>query len=139
MITSLQQKNKTLEKLKRLQVQLGAPAKPGVPQSVLALNNVQLNETISDLQGEIEAYDEACATDLNSLEFNSYEDLCRLPIIVRLASGMTIPDFANTIGVSESQLKRYEACEYQNAPSHVFSAVLTAFQITLNGHAKRSA
>lgn len=139
MITSLQQKNKALDKLNRLQAQLSAPAKPGVPESVLALNNAQVSDSISMLQADIDAFDAACETDLYSLEFSSYEDLCRLPIVVRLASDMTLPDFAKTIGVSESQLKRYEANEYHNAPSHVFSTVLTAFNITLNGRAQRSA
>lgn len=90
------------------------------------------------LQADIDDFDTACETDLLSLEFSSYEDLCRLPIVVRLASHMTLPDFAKAIGVSESQLKRYEANEYQNAPSHVFSTVLMAFNIQLNGRAQQS-
>ena len=139
MITSLQQKNKALEKLKRLQAQIDAPAKPGVPEHLLTLNAAQLDDTMSALQADIDAYDVACEADLNTLEFASYDDFCRLPIVVRLASNLTLPDFANAIGISESQLKRYEANEYHNAPSQVFNAVLTAFNITLNGRIQCSA
>ena len=93
MITSLQQKNKTLEKLARLQAQLEAPVKLGIPDTVVAMNHAQIDDVISLLRADVNAYDAACEATLDMLKFNSYEDLCKLPIVVRLANKLTLADF----------------------------------------------
>ncbi|MVF11436.1 helix-turn-helix transcriptional regulator [Ketobacter sp. MCCC 1A13808] len=138
MITSLQQKKKILEKLTRLQAQLDAPTKPGVPEILATMSNAQIEDAISLLRADVYAYDAACEANLDRLEFDSYEELYKLPIVIRLASNLTLEDFSKATGISESQIKLYESNDYQNAPSHIFSTILKVFNIQLNGYAHRS-
>lgn len=139
MITTTQQKNKIVAQLEKLKVRLDTPAKAGVPSHIARVTKVQIQESISDLEAELDAYEKACRSDLNDLTFNTYAEMLRMPITVRLASRLSVARFATIVGVSESQIKRYEANEYRHAPADVIDSILKAFNMSLNGHASRCA
>ena len=139
MITSMQQKNKALKDIERYEKRLKSKAKAGVPEVVVALSQSQLRDSIADLKADIDDYEAACSADIRQLQFSDFLQLCRLPIIIRLSTKMTIPQFAQLTDISESQLKRYEATEYEAAPPVVLSRILAAFNLTLNSTVRQSA
>lgn len=129
MITSVQQRNALAERIAQLEKQSAMPAKPGVPAHIQRMAHAQLREEIAELQAEIEEYESACQADLHNYVFHGYEDFLRFPIVIRLSKGMSQQDFANQVGISLSQLKRYEAATYRNAPASVVNRVLESFRL----------
>lgn len=139
MITSMQQKNKALKDIETYEKRLSSKPKAGVPEVVVALSKSQLRDSIADLKADIDDYESACSADISQLQFSDFLQLCRLPIILRLSSKMTIPQFAEFTDISERQLKRYEATEYEATPPLVLSRILAAFNLTLNSTVRQSA
>ncbi|MCW8194501.1 helix-turn-helix transcriptional regulator [Proteobacteria bacterium 005FR1] len=129
MITSAQQRNAISERIAALRERLEAPAKPGVPAHILRMAEAQIREDIAGLSAEIEEYDRACNADLHNYVFDTYDDFLKFPIVIRLAKKMSQQDFAAEVGVSLSQLKRYEAHAYRNAPANVVNRVLECFSL----------
>mgnify|MGYP001575699585 CR=1 FL=1 len=135
MITSTQQKNLTLKQIESLNRQLNAKPKPGVPEALVKAHRAQTREEIAELRDEIDQYEAACVADYMKLKFNSYEDMLRAPIIIRLASKLSTEKFAKRVGISESQIKRYEQEEYLNAPGNVVQKILSIFGINITAKA----
>lgn len=129
MITSTQQRNALSERIEGLRKRLDAPAKPGVPAHIVKMAEAQIAEEIAGLSAEIEEYDRACTADLHNYVFHTYDDFLKFPIVIRLAKKMSQQDFADVVGVSLSQLKRYEAHAYRNAPANVVNRVLECFSL----------
>lgn len=129
MITSAQQRNAVAERITELEKQLKMPPKPGVPEHIVQMARSQLVEDIAALQAEIEEYESACQADLHNYVFHGYEDFLKFPIVIRLSRGMSQQDFANRVGISLSQLKRYEAATYRNAPASVVNRILESFRL----------
>lgn len=129
MITSNRQLALANKQLAALCKRLASPAKKGVPEHILAMETSQVKDEISRLEQEIDVYDRACNADLNNLNFDSYDEFLRLPIVIRLAKGITLSGFADELQVSLRQLKRYEEDEYRNAPAEVVREVLAHFQL----------
>lgn len=133
MIASIQQKNLVLNQIDKLRVRLDTPAKPGVPAHMIEVSKEQVREKIAELEANIDQYEAACTADIEHLSFDSYEEFLQMPIKIRLAQGMNLPSFAEFIGISESQLKRYEREEYKNANSGVVNSILSSFHLQLHG------
>lgn len=129
MITSSQQKNAVAARIAQLEEQLQTPAKPGVPAHIVEMARSQLVEEIASLRAEIEEYESACQADLHDYVFHGYEDFLKFPIVIRLSRGMSQQDFARHVGISLSQLKRYEAATYRNAPASVVNRILERFRL----------
>lgn len=129
MITSVQQRNALAERIAQLEMQLSLPAKPGVPEHIQHMARAQLAEEIAALQSEIEEYENACQADLHNHVFHGYEDFLKFPIVIRLSKGMSQQEFANHVGISLSQLKRYEASTYRNAPASIVNRILERFRL----------
>lgn len=129
MITSVQQRNALAERIAQLEKQLKAPAKPGVPDHILHMAKAQAMEDIAAFQAEIDEYENACRADLHNYVFHGYEDFLKFPIVIRLSKGMSQQDFANHVGISLSQLKRYETATYRNAPANIVNRILERFRL----------
>ena len=134
MITSKQQRNKVLKQISLLEKRLATPAREGVPAHMARVGKAQLRERIDALQSEVAEYDQACNADIADLEFDNLAEMFKLPIKLRLASGLTIPEFARKIRISPSTLKRYEAVEYANAPAEVLQTILDTYRLNVSGH-----
>lgn len=133
MITSHRQLLKVRARVDSLYKQLELPAKDGVPKQIEKMAKAQLRDSIESLEAEITEYHRACETNLNEIRINGYQDLMKVPIVIRLATRQTLMDFAGAIGISESQLKRYEANEYQNAPQGLLNSVLSKYNLSFAG------
>ncbi|MGQ9427580.1 helix-turn-helix domain-containing protein [Gilvimarinus sp. F26214L] len=129
MITSTQQRNAVAERIDSLRTQLDAPAKAGVPPHILEMARAQIHDHIADLSAELEEYDAACRADLHNYVFHTYDDFLKFPIVIRLSKRMSQQEFADQVGISLSQLKRYEVHAYRNAPANVVNRVLEHFSL----------
>ncbi len=137
MITTPQQKNLLLKRLAMLRERVDTPAKAGVPVHIADMGRAQLLDSIADLEGELEEYETACNADIRELSFETYSEMLKMPIVLRLASRKSVAAFAESVGISESQLKRYEAAEYTNAPAKVLDAILSTYNLHISGRASR--
>ncbi|MGH1372141.1 MAG: helix-turn-helix domain-containing protein [Cellvibrionaceae bacterium] len=138
MITTTQQKNKLQKQIDNLRQRLDSPPKSGVPEHMALIGKSQLQERIDELEFEIDDYNRACEANIAELSFETYADMLRMPIVLRLASGQSIAAFADNMGISESQLKRYEATEYASAPAHTVDRILAAFDLQISGQVRRA-
>lgn len=138
MITTTQQKNKLLKQLGDLRSRLDTPPKAEVPAHMVAVGKAQLNDRITQLEAELAEYDAACAAKIDELSFSTYAEMLRMPIVLRLASGQSVAAFAKHMGISESQLKRYEATEYANAPAHTVDRILVSFGLQISGQVRHA-
>lgn len=115
--------------MEALRRRLEKPAKAGVPRHMEAVEESQVAEELAVLAAELDEFDRACQADLETYTCDTYEAFLKFPIVVRLAKGMSQQDFAQAVDISLSQLKRYEAHAYRNAPSHVVDQVLRHFKL----------
>ena len=138
MITTTQQKNKLLKQLDDLRSRLDTPPKAQVPAHMVAVGKAQLNDRILQLEAELAEYDAACSAKIDQLSFSTYAEMLRMPIVLRLASGQSVAAFAKQMGISESQLKRYEATEYASAPAHTVDRILEAFGLQISGQIRHA-
>lgn len=138
MITTTQQKNKLQSQLEDLRQRLDTPPKAGVPEHMAMVGKSQLQDRIDTLDAEISEYDCACQANIAELSFDTYADMLKMPIVLRLASQQSVAAFASNMGISESQLKRYEASEYASAPAHTVDRILAAFDLQISGHVRRA-
>ena len=133
MITSVQQRNKVLARIESLKSQLQMSPEPHVPVQVVAVAKSQIRESMAALESEIKEFEWVRQANLDALEFSTFSEFLKIPIIIRLAKRLSIPVFANTLGISESQLKRYESETYRNAPSGLVDVVLSKYHLRING------
>ena len=133
MITSTQQVKKVNKRIESLISQLDVPIKKGVPKHMAEVADAQIRDSIKVLENEVAEYEKACNANINNLKFTNFLDIMKLPIIIRLASRQSLTSFSSAIGISESQLRRYEACNYKNAPSGIVDSILLKFNLNLNG------
>ncbi len=138
MITTTQQKNKLQRQLDDFRQRLDTPPKPGVPEHMAMIGKSQLQDRIDELEREVNEYDRACEANIAELSFDTYADMLKMPIVLRLASRQSIAAFADNMGISESQLKRYEATEYASAPAHTVDRILAAFDLQISGQVRRA-
>lgn len=129
MITSIQQRNLVVQRMEALQRRLETPPKAGVSPHMVAAEESQVAGELAELAAELGEFDRACQTELETYTCDTYEAFLKFPIVVRLARGMSQQEFAQAVDISLSQLKRYEAQAYRNAPSHVVDQVLRRFKL----------
>lgn len=122
-----------------MEKRLDAPVKDGVPPHMARVSRAQIRKRIEELHAEVDEFDRACNADIADLEFDNLAEMFKLPIKLRLASGLTIPEFARKIKISPSTLKRYEAVEYANAPAEVLQTILDTYRLNVSGHTSHAA
>ncbi len=139
LITSKQQKNKVLKQIQLFEERLSAPTVEGVPPHMVKVSQQQIKTDIKNLRAEVTEFDEACEADIESLAFNTLEEMLKVPIKVRLSTGLDRSSFARKIGISTSTLKRYEVAEYANAPATVLEAIFKKYHLEISGQTSHAA
>lgn len=74
-----------------------------------------LRSQLSDLQKDLEEYEALKSGKRRVIELDSFEDLPRVLIQARIASGMSQEELAKRLGVKPQQIQRYEATDYISA------------------------
>ncbi len=84
------------------------------------LNIDALLSMIDDFREQMGEYEELINRDEREpivFEIGSIEELPRILIKARIAAKISQKELADRLEISEQQLKRYENCEYQEAPT----------------------
>ena len=83
---------------------------------LIQLEKDSIQSQISDLQKEIDEYDDLKSDKKNSIfELNSIDDLPKTLIKARIASGLSQKKLADLINVQERRIQRYESTNYETA------------------------
>ena len=81
------------------------------------------------LQAEIAEYDALLNGRQKSFSLGSFDELPRMLIKARIASGLSQRELAGRLGLKEQQIQRYEATEYASASLSRVSAVIRALDV----------
>ena len=133
MIKSQKQLMAAQQKLQMLKMSLSQPVAPGVAEVVADAARGQVQELIEEIAAEIEEYKELRARRRKVILIHSLEDLMKAPIFYRLASNMTIEEFARKVNVHSRQIARYEAESYHNATTDTLLKILTSLKVRISG------
>lgn len=90
-----------------------------------------LRSQAEDLRGEIDEYDQLRSGAVSTFEASSLEELSTLLIKARIARGWSQRRLAETLGVAEQQVQRYEATGYRGASLARMCDVAGALDVTI--------
>ena len=101
------------------------------PRQILARKN-SLDILIEELQQEIADYERLKSGQITKFPIDSLQDLPRVAIEARIATGMTQKELAEKIGVQEQQIQRYEANNYRAVGFERLQEVMSALNVTIS-------
>lgn len=93
---------------------------------------IQAEALIQELESLVQDYNLLKSKGIKAIKINSPSDWLLLPIKFRIAKNMTRTTFSQLVGVSERQIARYEAEEYQNINSDTLKQILDKLPISIS-------
>jgi HTH-type transcriptional regulator / antitoxin HipB len=90
-----------------------------------------LNSQIDSFKEEIEEYERLKSGTIQSLSFDSLEQLPEALIKARIVRGLTQGQLATSLGLKEQQIQQYESTRYANASLSRIMAVHAALNIKI--------
>jgi len=117
MITNEVQRRSTEAHLRRFEEALAnLEERAGAKPTKLAQLEIDaVRAQAADLRAELDEYDRLRSGETSSIEASSLAELSTLLIKARIARGWTQRQLADTLGVAEQQIQRYETTEYRSA------------------------
>ena len=88
-----------------------------------------LQSQLDDLHAQLEEYEALRSGRFSVIELESFEELPRVLIQARIASGLSQKDLAERLGLKEQQIQRYEATEYASASFDRLKEIIGALGI----------
>ncbi len=101
---------RALEQLRRC-----APKRRALGPLLLKAEEDALRSQLADLRAEIKEYEYLRSGKRAVLKISSLDELPRVLIQARIASGLSQKEFAKRLGLKEQQIQRYEATDYASA------------------------
>jgi hypothetical protein len=129
MITSDRQLKASKEKLIELKKSLeGSPASKINP--ILAKSaKIQTQSLIQEVENEIALYENLKTNGVSAIKLNSIADVLNLPVMYRVAKGMSQEQFARLVNVGLRQIARYESEGYENINGENFKKILSKINL----------
>jgi hypothetical protein len=93
----------------------------------------QRRELIAEMEREVSEYLKLKSRKVEVIPIASLEDIKLAPIRFRLATGMTIEEFAQLVGVHSRQIARYENEEYEKITIENLSKILAKIKPRISG------
>lgn len=116
MIFSDRQHKVSLVELENLQTALGvAQADAGSEEWIKSAQINALKSQIEDIEAEIAEYESLKSGEVAFSKSFALEELPRVLVRARIASGMSQSDLADKLGMKPQQIQRYEATDYMGA------------------------
>lgn len=131
MITSENQLKVTKEKINELKDSFKSPQKKTVKAIFLKAARIQTETLIKDLEDQVNEYNSLKEEGVKAIKIISPSDWLLLPIRFRIAKHMTRDSFSKLVGVSERQIARYEAEDYENIQSDTLKQILENLPISV--------
>lgn len=120
------------EKFERAVKEAAASPHKGVPALLQKAQIDALKSQLRDLRKEIGEYEELRSGKRKIVALKSLDDLPRLLIQARIASGLTQEELATRMGLKPQQIQRYEATDYHTASIDRMIAILRALGARLH-------
>lgn len=134
MITSERQLMSTQKRLSTLRQWLADPTRPTAESEALAkLSPDELQRLVQLLDQEVQEYLATKTMDVKDIAIHSPAELLLAPIRYRIATGMTVEEFARLVNVAQRQIARYEALGYQNCSMPTFQKIMERLNVRLEG------
>lgn len=131
MITSENQLNVTKTKISDLKESLKSSQRKDVKAVFASAARLQTEALIKDLEAQVEEYNSLKDDGVKAIKILSPSDWLLLPIRFRIAKRMTRDSFSKLVGVSERQIARYEAEDYENIQSDTLKQILEKLPISV--------
>ena len=87
---------------------------------------------VEDLRAQLVEYDSLERERPTQLRFDSLNEIARLLIKARLARGMSQRELAETLGMKEQQIQRYEATDFESASFARILEIADALGLSVN-------
>ena len=107
----------------------GGPERPEVSSRLLTIQKEALQSQLSDLEADIQEYEELKAGNFSFEKLEEISELPRLLIRARIASGLSQRGLADRLGLKEQQIQRYEANDYASASFTRIRDILAALGV----------
>lgn len=131
MITSENQLKVTETKINDLKASLKSPPKKDIKAIFANAGRIQTEALIKELEDQVNEYNSLKEDGLKAIKIISLSDWFLLPIRFRIAKRMTRDSFSKLVGVSERQIARYEAEDYENIQSETLKQILERLPISV--------
>lgn len=116
MILSEKQYGISVEQLSKLRDALDVASERTSAQAWLKKAEIEaLKSQIADIEAEVSDYDLLKSRQISFSKAYSFEELPRVLVQARIASGMSQTDLAEKLGMKPQQVQRYEATDYMGA------------------------
>lgn len=133
MITSDRQLAVAHEQLARLQAALDAPQRTDIPAKFIEANQQKIKADMARIDSEIQEYESLKHLTVEEIQIDSIEDLLKAPIKYRLASHLTVDEFARQVELNVRNIQRYEAAEYQSVQLSILVDILKKLNLHVRG------
>lgn len=95
-----------------------------------------LQSQLDDLLAEVSQYEALKAGEIDSLEFDSLDQLPEVLIAARIAAGLTQKELAERLAMKEQQIQRYEANHYAGASLERLIEIARALSLDIHYRAE---
>lgn len=133
MITSQKQYNAAKKKMDGLKSFLSQKTKKQIPPVLLNAARGQIQELCAELEQEMQDYQKIQDYHFKTMAIHSFDDLLEAPMHYRIASHLTIEDFAKLVNVHSRQIARYEASHYRNTTAATLQKIIGRLGLQLEG------
>ena len=124
-----------LEQFEQAEANLEARAGSGSRSKLAHLEIDAVRSQADDLRAELNEYEQLRAGQVSTLDVTSLDELATLLVKARIARGWTQRRLAESLGVAEQQVQRYEASGYRSASLARICDVAAALDVTVTQHA----
>jgi HTH-type transcriptional regulator / antitoxin HigA len=118
------------------QAAVNIEARPGKRTKLELLELDAIRSQADDLRAELADYDQLRSGGLLTFEAASLEELSTVLVKARIARGWTQRQLAETLGMAEQQIQRYEANDYRSTSLARLCDIANALGITVTQHAE---
>tara|TARA_B100002052_G_scaffold296418_1_gene324784 strand:+ start:15201 stop:16478 length:1278 start_codon:yes stop_codon:yes gene_type:complete len=134
MIYSDKQHGVSVAQLEKLQGALAAAKARASDQAWLKQAEIDgLNSQIADIEAEVAEYNLLKSGQLSFSKTYALEELPRVLVQARIASGMSQTDLSEKLGIKPQQVQRYEATDYMSASLGRLIAISKALGVKTSG------
>ncbi len=131
MITSDRQLKASKEKLAELKKSLQKSPSSSMNPILVKSAKVQTQSVIQEIENEISLYEDLKTKGTAAIKLNSIADVLSLPVMYRVAKGLSQEQFARLVDVGLRQIARYESEGYENINGENFKKILAKINLKI--------
>lgn len=131
MITSDRQLKASKEKLMELKRSLEKNSESIINPILAKAAKVQTQALIQEIETETFLYENLKTKGIAAIQLHSMADILNLPVMYRVAKGMSQEQFARLVNVGLRQIARYESDGYENINGETLKKILSKIELSI--------